>query len=85
MSTASNDSFFDDLLNSPETKKKAFGEQAATATKNNRSRKPGIGFSIAPLGKHLSIHVPSRNEIVMGMARGEYYRVCNTYCDCRWA
>jgi hypothetical protein len=79
MSTASNDSFFDDLLHSPETKKKVFGEQAASATNNNRSRKPGIGFAFAPLGKHLSIHVPSRNEIVMGMARGEcYYTFVNT-------
>ncbi|KAL7508926.1 hypothetical protein ACHAXN_013032 [Cyclotella atomus] len=69
MSTASNDSFFDDLLHSPETKKKVFGEQAASATNNNRSRKPGIGFAFAPLGNYLSIHVPSRNEIVMGMAR----------------
>ena len=76
MSSASNDSFFDDLLYSPKSKKKVFNGASTSvsdATNNISSgrQKPGIGFSFAPLGKHLSIHVPSRNEIVMGMARGE--------------
>eukprot|EP00804_Cyclotella_cryptica_P024248 CCRYP_012536-RA/>CCRYP_012536-RA protein AED:0.22 eAED:0.22 QI:342/1/1/1/1/1/2/123/413 len=45
------------------------------SSSNNRfdgvKRKPGIGFAFPPLGKHLSIHIPSRNEIVMSMAKGE--------------
>lgn len=30
-------------------------------------QRPGIGFSIPPLGKHLSIHVPSRSEILLSV------------------
>lgn len=77
MSSASNDSFFDDLLYSPKSNKNKVFNGTSTpigdaADKNCPARrKPGIGFSFAPLGKHLSIHVPTRNEIVMGMARGE--------------
>lgn len=81
VSTASNDSFFDELINSPSSKKNAPHafegvSQPATGdgntTKSSRAnKKTGIGFSFAPLGKHLSVHVPSRNEVVMGMARGE--------------
>jgi len=40
-------------------------------TTHTKSKQKGIGFSLAPLGKHLSIHVPSRHEIVMAMSRGE--------------
>lgn len=83
MSSASNDSFFDDLLYSPETKKKVIGNTTADASSNNRGKqKPGIGFSFAPLGKHLSIHVPSRNEIVMGMARGEFLKCAIVILSC---
>lgn len=98
-STASQDSFFDDLIYSPNSRgnKTFFGTAAASATSpraassssgdassqfasssNNRfdgvKRKPGIGFAFSPLGKHLSIHIPSRNEIVMSMAKGEVKR-----------
>lgn len=38
---------------------------------HSKSKQRGIGFSLAPIGKHLSIHVPSRHEIVMAMSRGE--------------
>eukprot|EP00984_Skeletonema_dohrnii_P005087 scaffold1789_cov102-Skeletonema_dohrnii-CCMP3373.AAC.5 len=34
-------------------------------------KRSGIGFSIKPLGKHLSIHVPSKSEIITSMASGE--------------
>ena len=75
VSTASNDSFFDELINSPGSKKNTFEGVSQPAngnvTNSDRANKKGIGFSFAPLGKHLSVHVPSRNEIVMGMARGE--------------
>ena len=83
MSTVSHDSFFDDLIYSPNSKgrKTCFGTEPSssaatsnTGTKssgNNRPKKPGIGFAFAPLGKHLSIHIPSRNEIVMSMAKGK--------------
>eukprot|EP00578_Thalassiosira_sp_NH16_P005528 CAMPEP_0181134746 /NCGR_PEP_ID=MMETSP1071-20121207/32254_1 /TAXON_ID=35127 /ORGANISM="Thalassiosira sp., Strain NH16" /LENGTH=486 /DNA_ID=CAMNT_0023221289 /DNA_START=464 /DNA_END=1921 /DNA_ORIENTATION=+ len=38
---------------------------AAPRPQQQHKKQPGIGFSFAPLGKHLSVHVPSRNEIVM--------------------
>jgi curved DNA-binding protein CbpA len=68
-SNVSTDSFFDDIMYSPESRKKKMCREGESRTKR------GIGFAFAPLGKHLSVHVPSRNEIVMGMARGEYF-VC---------
>ena len=36
-----------------------------------KTTRPGIGFFFQPLGKHLSIHVPSRNDLIMSMAKGE--------------
>lgn len=34
-------------------------------------KRSGIGFSVRPMGKHLSIHVPSKAEIMTSMASGE--------------
>jgi curved DNA-binding protein CbpA len=45
--------------------------QKQNSSTDTAKRKPGIGFAFAPLGKHLSIHVPSRNEIISSIARGE--------------
>lgn len=58
------DSFFDDLLNSPKNSQ----EQ-----QQQRKRRSGIGFSLRPIGQHcqLSIHVPSKTEIMTSMASGE--------------
>jgi len=33
-------------------------------TSQPKKKQPGIGFSFKPLGKHLSVHVPSRNEVI---------------------
>mmetsp|Transcript_27644 Transcript_27644/g.50897 ORF Transcript_27644/g.50897 Transcript_27644/m.50897 type:complete len:423 (+) Transcript_27644:300-1568(+) len=45
-----------------------------TATESQRAKQPGIGFSFTPAGKHLSVHVPSRNEIMTNMTRGDMPR-----------
>jgi len=34
-------------------------------------KRSGIGFSMKPMGKHLSIHVPSKSEIISCIASGE--------------
>ena len=39
-------------------------------TSEQQITKPGIGFSFKPLGKHLSVHVPSRTEVMTNVARG---------------
>uniref|UniRef100_A0A6T5STI3 J domain-containing protein n=1 Tax=Skeletonema marinoi TaxID=267567 RepID=A0A6T5STI3_9STRA len=44
---------------------------AAQQPQQSQQKRSGIGFSIRPLGKHLSIHVPSKSEIITSMASGE--------------
>ena len=50
-------------------------QQSSNQNSQNHNREPkqGIGFSIPPLGKHISIHIPSKHEIVMAMSRGERF------------
>lgn len=82
----SQDSFFDDLIYSPKSSPASQSEQANLNSNNNnpasasananeqqqQKKKPtGIGYSIPPLGKHLSIHVPSRQEIMMNMTQAQ--------------
>ena len=43
---------------------------SATNSKR-RKRRPGIGFSLQSIGKHLSIHIPSKSEIMTSIASGE--------------
>ena len=84
-SMQSQDSFFDDLIYSPKSKQ----DQSTTQSTNNENtntnnasssstfqqpKKPGIGFSIRPAGRHLSVHVPSRNEVMSNMTRGDMPR-----------
>ena len=40
-----------------------------TQSSHEQKKQPGIGFSLKPLGKHLSVHVPSKNEIMTNMTR----------------
>ena len=51
------------------------GEESSNKTDPQMSYKkkqqPGIGYSFKPLGKHLSIHVPSREEIMMNMTAAQ--------------
>jgi curved DNA-binding protein CbpA len=63
------DSFFDDLLNSPKNSQQQ--ERTNSQQQKQRKRRSGIGFSFRPMGQHLSIHVPSKTEIMTSMASGE--------------
>ena len=63
------DSFFDDLLNSPKNSQQQ--QEERTNSQQQRKRRSGIGFSFRPMGQHLSIHVPSKTEIMTSMASGE--------------
>lgn len=64
------DSFFDDLLNSPKNSQQQ-QEKTNSQQQQQRKRRSGIGFSFRPMGQHLSIHVPSKTEIMTSMASGE--------------
>ena len=66
------DSFFDDLLNSPKnSQQQQQQERTNSQQQQQRKRRSGIGFSFRPMGQHLSIHVPSKTEIMTSMASGE--------------
>jgi len=49
--------------------------QSTTQTK--KKKQTGIGYSFKPIGKHLSIHVPSRNEIIMNMTQAQMSNMMN--------
>ena len=80
-SMQSQDSFFDDLLYSPKASSTSQHSTAAQQQQQDsnktdpqmaqKKKQPGIGYSFKPLGKHLSIHVPSRNEIMMNMTAAQ--------------
>jgi curved DNA-binding protein CbpA len=80
------DSFFDELLHTPTKRESSTttpfqsnnceeGQQRTkdkpTAQQRQQNNRSGIGFSIQPLGKHLSIHVPSKADIMTSVASGE--------------
>lgn len=71
------DSFFDELLQSPTKFQSNNCEEQQSRSKNTtaqqqrQQKRSGVGFSLQPLGKHLSIHVPSKSEIMTSIASGE--------------
>lgn len=74
------DSFFDELLHTP-TKRASSATplfhsnnsetKNTTAQQQRQQKRSGVGFSLQPIGKHLSIHVPSKSEIITSIASGE--------------
>lgn len=78
--SADADSFFDDLLRSPRNKSDSGPTGAgAPAAGKGKGPRPGIGFSLAPLGKHLSVHVPSRHEVVSSMISGDVHPAAHLF------
>ena len=54
------------------------GNSKSTANQSTQKKKQtGIGYSFKPIGKHLSIHVPSRNEIMLNMTQAQMSNMMN--------
>ena len=48
-------------------------------SQTKKKKQTGIGYSFKPIGKHLSIHVPSRNEIMLNMHL--FYYLSRAHCS----
>jgi len=51
--------------------------QSSTQSQTKKKKQTGIGYSFKPIGKHLSIHVPSRNEIMLNMTQAQMSNMMN--------